>query len=123
LGHREKGILALTLPDRGRFCWRVLLDANSFFLGNESRHVMPGVDDNVEGMLRSFALVILVELLSKPVELHPYDSVPVLVEIRRSSQDFGGETVFLDLVRLPLKIFIANVLEQLGLLGSFGKDT
>jgi hypothetical protein len=100
-----------------------MLDANSFFLGNESRDVMPGVNDNVEGMLRSFALVILVELLSKPVKLHPYNSVPVLVEIRRPSKDFGGETVFLDLVRIALKILIANVLEQPGLLGGFGKDT
>jgi hypothetical protein len=100
-----------------------MLDANSFFPGNESRHIMPGVNDNVEGMLRSFALVIVIELLSKPVELHPHDSVAVLVEIQRPSKDFGGETVFLDLVRLPLKILIANVLEQPGLLGGFGKDT
>jgi hypothetical protein len=100
-----------------------MLDANCFFLGNESGHVMPGVNDNVEGMLRSWALVILIELLSKPVELHPYNSVPFLVEIRRPSKDFGGKTVFLDLVGLPVKILIADVLEQLGLLGGFVKDT
>jgi hypothetical protein len=100
-----------------------MLDANCFFSGNESRHVMPGVNDNVEGMLRSFALVILIELLSKPVEFHPYDSVPVLVEIRCSSKDFGRQTVFLDLVRSPLKILMANVLEQPSLLWGFGKDT
>jgi hypothetical protein len=100
-----------------------MLDANCFFPGNESRHVMPRVNDDVKGMLRSCPLVIFIELLSKPVELHPYNSVPILVEIWRPSKDFGGKTVFLDLVRLPMKILIANVLEQLGLLGGLGKYT
>jgi hypothetical protein len=101
----------------------MMLDANCFFPSNESRHVMPGVNRNAEGMLRSFAVVVFLQLLPEAVDFNPHDSVPVLVEIRCSSKDFGGETVFLDLVRSPLKILVANVLEQFGLARGLGKDT
>jgi hypothetical protein len=115
--------VVLSLLDWGGFLWRVMLNANCFFARDESRHVMPGVNDNVEGILGPFALVILTELLSKPMELHPHDGIPVLVEIRLPCEDFCGETVFLDLVRSSLEILIANVLEQPGLLGGFVKDS
>jgi hypothetical protein len=58
----------------------------------------------------------------QPVKLNPHDGVPILVEIRRPSEDFSGEAVFLDLVRSPCKILVANVLEQSGLPRSFGED-
>jgi hypothetical protein len=84
---------------------------------------MPGVDHNAERVLCSFTFVILLQLMSKPVNFNPDDGVPVLVEIRCPSKDFGGKPVFLDLVRPPLKILVANVLEQSGLLRGFSKDT
>jgi hypothetical protein len=99
------------------------LEGRCFFLRNESWDIVPRVNHNTKCVPCSFSFVILFQLVSKPVEFNPNDGVPVLVEMRCPSKDFGGETVFLDLVRSALKILVANVLEQPGLLGGFGKDT
>jgi hypothetical protein len=56
------------------------------------------------------------------MKLNPHDGVPILVEVWRPPEDFRGEAVFLDLVRSPGKILVANVLEQSSLPRSFGKD-
>jgi len=80
-------------------------------LRNESWDVVAGVNHNTERVPRALGFVILLQLLTKPVEFNPNDGVPVLVEIGRPSEDIGGKVVFFDLFRSALEVLIANVLE------------
>jgi hypothetical protein len=99
-----------------------MLDANCFFPRNESWDVVPGVDHNTEPVPCSFAFVILLQLVSKPVKLHPNDGVPILVEVGCLSENFGGKVVLLDLFRSALEVLVANVLEKFGLSWGFCKN-
>jgi hypothetical protein len=87
------------------------LERKCFFLRNESWDVVPGVNHNTERVPCSFGFVVLLQLVAKPVNFNPNDGVPVLVEVRRPSEDFGGKVVLLDLVRSSLEVLVANVLK------------
>jgi hypothetical protein len=87
------------------------LEGGCFFLRNESWDVVPGVNHNTERVPCSFSFVILLQLVPKPVKFNPNDGVPVLVEVRRPSEDFGGKVVLLDLFRSALEVLVANVFE------------
>jgi hypothetical protein len=89
----------------------VRLEGRCFFLRDESWDVVPGVNHNTQCVLCSFTFVILLQLVSKPVKLHPNDGVPVLVEVHRPPEDFGGKVVLLDLFRSAFEVLVANVLE------------
>jgi hypothetical protein len=97
------------------------LEGRCLFVRNESRDVVSGVNHDTERVPCSFTFVILPQLVPKPVKLHPNDSIPVLVEVRRPSEHFGGKVVLLDLFRSTLEVLVANVLEKFGLSGSFCK--
>jgi hypothetical protein len=72
---------------------------------------LPRVNDNFEGALDPLAFVVLFQFLTKPVDLHTHDSVPVLVEVLPSLEDYRGKRVFLDLIGPALEIFVANILK------------
>jgi hypothetical protein len=87
------------------------LEGRCFFLRNESWDVVPGVNHNAERVPCSFTFVILFQLVPKPVKFNPNDGIPILVEVRRPSEDFSDKVVLLDLFRSALEVLVANVLK------------
>ena len=75
---------------------------------------MPGCNDNLYGLIRTFAVVEFAQLLSQPKDFDPNDRVRGLIEGWGPAEDIRRDGIFLDGIGVAFEIFFANISKQIG---------
>ncbi len=84
--------------------------------------VVPGRNTDLDGVGGTLVCIVMMEPLAQTVRFYPDNGISFLIEVGWSPESFDGDVVFLDGVRLTLKVALAYVLKKRGETGGSGEN-